>query len=118
MAAVPARATARLASRAASPSAAIDGLHVAGGVQVVHGGHCVSGGSGSAAADRLAGERESELEDFLPGIARLDAFDHAVDPVGPQEFAVEGGGVVLRAVLLRALHAVGRRGSGAGARRA
>ena len=125
LAAVPARASTRLASRAARPSAA---TRAGTSLVVVRSfmGSFVAGHlpgrlvprpcSGRGRSAGLPASARREFEDLLPRVARLDAFDHAVYPVRPQELPVEGGGVVLARGALDALHAVRRRGSGAAAR--
>src|SRR5690242_13005993 len=58
--------------------------------------------------DGFTREPEGELDDAIPGIAGLDALDHAVDVVRSQELAVEGGVVVPARGLLQCGHALGR----------
>ena len=111
-AAVVARASSAAAARAASPMASIAACSSVARVEVV--GHVQAR---LRFQHRAAREPERQLEHVVPGIARLDAFNHAVDPVGPQEFAREAGRVVAPRGLRERAPCARAAGSAAGAGR-
>src|SRR5260221_587608 len=101
LAAVEARASSRPAARADSPMACTRAFRSADAFRSL-------GMSRGFTHDGSSRDAEGQLHDGRPRISGLDAFNHAIDPMGPQELAVEGRRRVLACGTAQTLHPVRR----------
>src|SRR5258706_4015568 len=104
---VVARASARLATRADSPMACTMARTSAEAFRSLG----MSSSSGHFLENRPPRESQRQLHDAVPRVGGLYAFNHEVDPVGPQEFTVEGRRAVPPGGAVQGFEAIGRQES-------